>query len=176
MTDTTDSLRLVRTERLDLHAVSLADLDALYAINSDPGTWRHLPQGRHTEPAKTQDWIERAAARWADGLSYWTARRRSDDAVVGVGGVQLTGRGHWNLYYRLDTAHWGHGYATELSAAALDAARLHTPELPVFAWIHPHNTGSRAVAARLGMIDHGLRLDPFYGDHLHVYADRPIEG
>ncbi|MFI9269837.1 GNAT family N-acetyltransferase [Kitasatospora sp. NPDC052896] len=170
----TDHLHHVLTERLELRAVRLDDLDPLHAINSDPDGWRHLPEGRHAEPAVTRDWIERARARWADGLSYWVARLRTDGTVVGVGGVQLTGRGYWNLFYRLATAHWGNGYATELSRAALAAAHEHSPEVPVVAWIHQHNAGSRAVAERLGLIDHGVRLDPFHRDMLYQYADRAI--
>ncbi|WP_327067832.1 GNAT family N-acetyltransferase [Kitasatospora sp. NBC_01250] len=164
----------VATERLDLRPVHLDDLDALHTINRDPEVWRHQPAGRHTGIAQTRDWIERAAARWEEeGSGYWTARLRTTGEVVGVGGVQVQGRGHWNLYYRLAPAHWGHGYATELSRAAIDAAHRRRPELPVFAWIHAHNTGSRAVAQRLGLIDHGLRLDPFLRELLHLHADRP---
>jgi RimJ/RimL family protein N-acetyltransferase len=163
------------TERLDLRAVSEADLDALFGINSDPRVWEARPQGRHTTPETTREWIARAAARWEDGLSYWTARLRGTDEVVGVGGVQLQGRGHWNLYYRLAPAHWGHGYATELARAGVEAARASRPEVPVLAWIYPHNTASRTLADRLGMIDNGLRLDPFYGEQLHVYTDRPVD-
>ncbi|GAB2687996.1 GNAT family N-acetyltransferase [Kitasatospora kifunensis] len=164
----------IATERLDLRAVHLDDLDALHEINRDPAVWRHQPAGRHAELAQTRDWIERAAARWPEGLSYWTARLRGTQTVVGVGGVQAQGRGHWNLYYRLAPAHWGRGYATELSRAAIAAAHRQQPELPVFAWIHGHNAGSRAVAGRLGLIDHGLRLDPFLRELLHLYADRPL--
>jgi RimJ/RimL family protein N-acetyltransferase len=168
--------QLVHTERLELRAVVVADLDPLYEINSDPGTWAHDPAGRHTTPATTREWIERAEARWADGLSYWTVRLRADGTVIGIGGVQLTGRGHWNLYYRLATAHWGSGYATEVSRAAVAAANRHTPELPVYAMILPHNTGSRGVAERTGLIDHGLGFDRFRKEHAHLYADRPVTG
>ncbi|MEY9946384.1 GNAT family N-acetyltransferase [Kitasatospora sp. GAS1066B] len=185
ITEITEPLRTVRTERLELRAVGLDDLEPLFAINSDPEVWRHRPQGRHTEIGQTREWIERAVEGWADGLSYWTVRLRgpggaggeSDGGsgpVVGIGGVQTqVARAHWNLYYRLAPAHQGKGYATELSRAALAAARQHTPQLPVFAWIHPDNPGSRSVAGRLGLIDHGLRLDPIYHDLLHLYADRP---
>ncbi|GAA1267671.1 GNAT family N-acetyltransferase [Kitasatospora nipponensis] len=165
----------VRTERLELSPVGPEDLDALYEINADPGAWRHLPQGRHTGPAQTRDLIERAVAGWSEGIGYWTARRIEDGVVVGLGGVQAQrSRGHWNLFYRLGTAHWGRGYATELGRAALAAAHAHDPRLPVVAWIHAGNPGSQAVVRRLGMVDHGLRLDPFYRRLLYVYADREV--
>ncbi|MCC9309398.1 GNAT family N-acetyltransferase [Kitasatospora sp. RB6PN24] len=175
MSPNRDLTRLA-TARLDLRAVAPADLDALYEINSDPRVWEHRPQGRHAGPVTTREWIARAVAGWEDGLGYWTARLVGTDTVVGVGGVQLQGRGHWNLYYRLAPARWGRGYATELARAALGAALERHPEVPVFAWIHAGNTASRAVATRLGLIDHGLRLDPFYREQLHVYADSRMPG
>ncbi|MFF1906757.1 GNAT family N-acetyltransferase [Kitasatospora sp. NPDC058218] len=166
----------VRTERLELRAVGVEDLAALYEINTDPRTWRHLPEGRHRDEATTRAWIGRAARRWQeDGLSYWTARLAGDGTVVGVGGAQLqAATGYWNLYYRLAPAHWGRGYATELSRAAITAAHRHAPAVPLVAWIHSHNADSRKVADRLGLTDQGLRRDPTQGDLLHLYADRPL--
>jgi len=166
----------VLTDRLELLAVGPSDLDALHRINRDPRTWTHLPEGRHATPATTRDWIERAASRWhTDSLSYWTARLRTTGEVVGVGGAQRHQPGFWNLYYRLDPAHWGHGYATELSHAAQHAAHDHDPEIPLIAWVHAHNAASRAVASRLGLKDLGLRPDPAHGDPVHCYADREVD-
>ncbi|GAA2824029.1 hypothetical protein GCM10010441_55580 [Kitasatospora paracochleata] len=163
------------TDRLELRAVGPHDLDDLFRINTDPRTWAHLPEGRHASRATTAAWIERAAARWdTDRLSYWTARLRTTGDVVGIGGAQRHDPGFWNLYYRLDPVHWGHGYATELSRAALAAAAAHSLELPFIAWIHAHNTASRAVAGRLGLTDLGLRPDPANGDPMHCYADREV--
>lgn len=165
------------TERLELRAVSMADLPALYAINSDPGTWRHAPEGRHTTADRTRVWIERAAARWrTDGLSYWSARPRTGGAVIGVGGVQRHTNGGWNLYYRFTPSEWGRGYATELSRAAVDAAREVDPDVPVLAWISSHNHSSRRVAERLGFKNYGEHLDTNDGVTRLAYADRPPHG
>ncbi|MFB7663250.1 GNAT family N-acetyltransferase [Kitasatospora sp. NPDC056138] len=165
----------VLTERLELRAVGPADLAALYAITSDPATWRHHPEGRHTAPGVTERWIERCTEhRESTGVSYWMARLRSDGTVVGVGGAQRQNPGFWNLYYRLAPAHWGNGYATELCRAAIRTAVRQDPDLPVVAWIHAHNTASRAVAARLGLRDLGLRPEPWKHEPMHAYADRDL--
>ncbi len=164
---------LVSTERLELRAVGPEDLDDLYTLNSDPDVWGHEPEGRHTDPGVTRDWIGRCTPRWeSDGLSYWTARHRDTGELIGVGGVQRQNPGFWNVYYRLVRVHWGEGYATELSRTAIRMADRHSPQLPVIAWIHAHNAGSRAVAERLGLHDYGLRPDPWKGDPMHAYADR----
>jgi RimJ/RimL family protein N-acetyltransferase len=164
----------LHTERLELRAVSMNDLAALFAINSDPETWRHAPEERHTTADRTRVWIERAAARWrTDGLSYWSVRLRSDGGTVGVGGVQRHASGGWNLYYRFTPASWGSGYATELGRAALDAARAVDPDVPVFAWILESNVRSRRVAERLGLTNYGLYVDANDNTERLAYADRP---
>ncbi|MGK4585155.1 GNAT family N-acetyltransferase [Kitasatospora sp. HPMI-4] len=163
----------VLTDRLELRAVTAADLADLYAVNSDPEVWRHYPEGRHTSPEVTERWIERCVEHWeSTGVSYWTARLRDSGEVVGVGGAQFQRPGFWNLYYRLARAHWGNGYATEFSRAAMRIAVRHDPGLPVIAWIHAHNAGSRALAARLGLRDLGLRPEPWKHEPMHAYADR----
>lgn len=165
----------VSTERLELRRVGPDDLDALYALNSDPAVWRHLPEGRHTDPSATEAWIERCTGHWEkDGVSYWMARHQETGEVIGVGGAERQDPGFWNLYYRLAHDSWGKGYATEISRAAMRIAEQHGPELPVIAWIHAHNKGSRGVAERLGLHDYGLRPEPRMGEPMHAYADRDL--
>lgn len=154
--------------------MSLDDLDVLFAINTDPESWRHDPAGRHLTPDQTRVWIERAAEKWTlDGLSYWTVRLRSDGTTIGVGGVQRQPFG-WNLYYRFRPSAWGNGYATELSRAAIEAATAADPDAAVIAWIDPHNQASRRVAERLGLTDQGLHPDKTYDNTLrHAYSTHP---
>ncbi|MDT0277571.1 GNAT family N-acetyltransferase [Blastococcus goldschmidtiae] len=154
-------LRHVETERLRLDAVVPGDLDAHVALMSDPGTWAHLPSGRHTSPERTAEGIEHSVGHWArDGLGYWTARLRHDlpgtplraDDVVGTGGCAVrVGTAWWNLYYRFTPAAWGRGLAAELVAAALDAAHRTDPGLPVVATLLEHNLESRGRAERSGL-------------------------
>ena len=167
----------VLTERLDLRRTDPAtDLDALFAIFSDPDGWWFDPGSRHTERARTQDWLTRAAARFdEDGLSYWTVRRRDSGAIIGVGGAQRQRTRAWNLNYRLATAHQGHGFATELGRAAQASAAAVDATVPFIAWIAPHNTPSVKVAERLGLTDYGLHADPSDGESRLAYADRALD-
>jgi RimJ/RimL family protein N-acetyltransferase len=138
----------VLTDRLDLRKTDpVGDLDDLFAIFSDPDGWRYDPEGRHTDRARTQDWLTRAAARFdEDGLSYWTVRRRDTGEIIGVGGAQRQRTRAWNLNYRLGTAHHGQGFATELG-----------------------------VAERLGLTNHGSGTDPSDGQQRLAWADRPLD-
>jgi RimJ/RimL family protein N-acetyltransferase len=166
----------VRTDRLDLRATDPeADLEALAVIFADADGWWHEPTGRHTSVGMSRAWLQRSAARWSEGLSYWTIRLRAGGEVIGAGGVQRHRTGTWNLFYRLATAYWGAGYATEIGRAALAAAAQVDPSVAVIAWILEHNTPSRRVAERLGLIDRGLRLDTNDGIARLAYADRELD-
>ncbi len=167
----------VLTERLDLRMTDPAgDLDDLFAIFSDPQGWWYDPDGRHTERARTADWLTRAAARFDDdGLSYWTVRRRDTGQIIGVGGAQRQRTRAWNLNYRLASAHQGQGFATELGRAAQAAATEVDDSVPFIAWVAPRNAPSIKVAERLGLTNHGLRVDPSDGQERLAYADRPLD-
>ncbi|HEX3977794.1 MAG TPA: GNAT family N-acetyltransferase [Solirubrobacteraceae bacterium] len=167
----------VLTERLDLQVTDPAtDLDALFPIFSDPDGWWYDPDSRHTDRARTEDWLTRAAARFdQDGLSYWTVRRRDSAAIIGVGGAQRQSTRAWNLNYRLATAQQGHGFATELGRAAQTAASVVDAAVPFIAWIAPQNTPSVKVAERLGLTNYGMHADPSDGEARLAYADRPLD-
>ncbi len=165
---------VVRTERLLLTATGPRDAEALAPIMADPDGWWYEPESRHTSPERTRAWLERAAQRWDEGLSYWTIRLAETDEVIGVGGVQRHSGGGWNLSYRIGTAHQGNGYATEVTRAAIEAAHQVDPDAPVIAWVAAHNTPSRKVAERAGLTDQGERLDTNDNTMRHAYADRPL--
>jgi RimJ/RimL family protein N-acetyltransferase len=184
-------LRHARTARLRLDAVAPADLDEHHALLSDPGSWAHLPSGRHTSREQTAAGIEAATRQWAaGGLGYWTARLREDlpaDRVpaglrpgdmVGTGGCAVrAGTTWWNLYYRLARPAWGLGLAAELVTAALDAARRVDPDRPVIAYLLEHNVESRGRAERSGLTQVWRGPDAGNPDPdavRLVYADRPL--
>ena len=166
----------VHTERLDLRPVAPEDAAALYEIFSDPAGWWYDPDSRHTEPATTERWCERAAAAWErDGLSYWTVRELSTGAVIGVGGAQRQRTGNWNLNYRIASDRQRQGLAGELARAAMEAAVQHDPSVPIIAWAAENNLPSRRVAERVGLVDRGPHVDPSDGQTRLAYTDRPFD-
>ena len=153
--------RHVRTARLWLDEPVEGDADDLFAIHSDPASWAHFPAGRVTDPAAGPVMVGASRRRFdRDGLAYWSVRDADGGPVVGRGGCAVpdealaadpTGRGWWNLYYRFDQRVLGRGYATEMGAAALAAARSVAPERPVLAYLVEHNHASRRTAERLDL-------------------------
>jgi RimJ/RimL family protein N-acetyltransferase len=165
----------ILTTRLSLRPMSIDDTDDLFPILSDPAGWWYEPEHGHAKLETTRGFAERASARWTtDGLSYWTARRQTDDVVVGLGGAQRHRSGSWNLSYRIATAEQGHGYATELARAGLAVANEHDPGVAVIAWVLDHNIPSRRVAERIGLINRGPHVDANDGIERLAYADREI--
>lgn len=183
---------MLRTARLLLTPVSPADLEDIHRIYSDPGTWLHLPAGRHRDLVQTADHIERTERSWIDGgLGQWTIRLREDTAdralragtIIGSGGCALTVGGAWNLGYRLDPASWGRGFATEVARAAVRAAREAGPARAITARVLENNPASIRVLENLGLEAVWIGAsperhptDPLDTRHLRrrIYADRPL--
>ncbi|HEY0259547.1 MAG TPA: GNAT family N-acetyltransferase [Lacisediminihabitans sp.] len=174
------------TARLLLAPLNQADIDDVFRLYSDPATWRHLPSGRHTDRTQSLKLVERTMASRADhGLGQWSVRLResvdglSAGSFLGVGGVTMTAGDVWNLGYRFTPPSWGHGFATELSTAAIAAARQRHPDRPVTARVLSTNPASAAVARRVGLtlVWEGQRsAGDGAGRTGQIYSDRPLSG
>ncbi|WP_203704575.1 GNAT family N-acetyltransferase [Asanoa iriomotensis] len=136
--------------RLALRVPEADDRDRLFALYSDPLVWGPDPVSRHEEPAQTQEMIERWRAAWdRDGLGMWTAWAGAE--FVGIGGCAVRAGVAWNLGYRLRPPCWGRGYAQEISAAAIAAARARNPALPITAYLVEGNDRSLRTVERTGL-------------------------
>ena len=102
------------------------------------------------------------------GFGFWAVTVATDPRVVGFGGLTrrpFRDRPVLNIYYRFDPSAWGHGYATEMAAAAATLARKLLPELPMIVRTRPRNLAAQAVARKLGLV-RAIDLD----DHLLTYV------
>ncbi|MGP5007405.1 GNAT family N-acetyltransferase [Brachybacterium tyrofermentans] len=152
------SRRILLTERLSLSPPDVEDVDALHRICADPRVWTHYPSLRHTERAQTEQLIDGWQRSWEEtGLGTWTIRLRETGESIGYGGCSLLHGCVWNLGYRIDADHHGHGYATELALTARTAAEQVPPQRPVIAHLLEHNHASAAVARKSGLtlVDRG---------------------
>jgi RimJ/RimL family protein N-acetyltransferase len=91
--------------------------------------------------------------RRRDGCAPWTVVSKTDNRIIGWGGLYLDPFDPaWGVEvgYFFHPEAWGHGYATELVAACTDIADrvLQLPEVAAFA--HPDNVGSQRVLKKAG--------------------------
>jgi [ribosomal protein S5]-alanine N-acetyltransferase len=146
------------TERLALRAFEPSDLEALHAVNGDPGVTRFMkpyPTIEHTRRALDVHVREARAGRPA----FWAVIERSSGDLIGDAGVGLVdGIGpEFELGYALGTQWWGRGYATEAARAVRDYAlgELALPEM--LALVRPDNMASIKIVEKLGMERVGTR-------------------
>ena len=148
----------IRTARLELRALTMADADAHHRMFADIEVVRFLydePMGREasdahlakrfhpTLPTEDGTWMNLAATR--------------DGVFLGEMGLGLTSSTHMQCeigYVFLPEAS-GHGYATEAAAAIVDVAFTHLRAHRVVGKLDARNARSAALLQRLGMRHEG---------------------
>lgn len=143
-------MTILRTERLDLRELTLADADALLAIFGDPAAMAYYPATK--DRAATEAWIEWARASYArNGFGLW-AVVRADGRVIGDCGAMLQpvdGVLVPEIGYHVVRSEWGRGYATEAARACRDWVFANTAYEQVVSIVDPANGASRRVAERV---------------------------
>lgn len=142
----------VETSRLVLRRPRLTDVPALFRFLGDGLAMQHT----HVN-ASLRDCRRRVAVhewrRRHDGYAPWTIIAKSDERIIGWGGLYDDpfdkGWGVEVAYFFHPSA-WGQGYASEMVNACMGVAdhALHLPEVRAFA--HPTNAGSRRVLEKAG--------------------------
>ena len=172
-----NDFRQFSTERLSLRAVRVRDANQIFWLNSDPRVWAHRPSGVHTSSEQTEAQVTGYIAAWdRDGLGCWAARTH-DGTFVGIGGCSVKDGIGWNVYYRFLPEVQGRGYEAELVRAAVIAASVVRPELPIVALVLEHNAPSRAAAENAGLTEvwRGPEEGPEDARVVRlVYADREL--
>ncbi|WP_426247347.1 GNAT family N-acetyltransferase [Nocardioides sp. LHG3406-4] len=147
------TLPALSTDRLELRPVEEADLGLLIQLNSDPAVMTHI-RGRAATITETRaEWSQRLTRQSnpARGLGYWLGFE--DAEFVGWWSAswfaprpETSGIG-----YRLCTAGWGRGLATEGARAMVGQAFADPGIERVFASTKSGNTRSRRVLEKLAM-------------------------
>jgi ribosomal-protein-alanine N-acetyltransferase len=146
-------LPTIEASRVILRWIGEEDVDALYAIFSDPEVmryWSTTPLVDRNAAASLLKEIHEGFARRT--LLKWGVARRSDNTLIGTVTLinfDFTHR-RTELGYALGRAYWGNGYIQEALHALLDYAfgvlDLHRMEADV----DPRNAASIRTLERLG--------------------------
>lgn len=151
------------TSRLLLRCWQPADRTPFAALNADPEVMRYFAaplsaqSSGHSMDTYQRDLLSR-------GWSNWAVALRGTGQFIGFVGLSVPQRALpctpcVELGWRLASAFWGQGYATEAARAALAVGfgLLALPEIVAFTALL--NRPSRAVMQRLGMVDSGEDFD-----------------
>jgi RimJ/RimL family protein N-acetyltransferase len=143
------------TERLLLRRWTAADRAPFAELNADPRVMEHL--SRMLSHAESDAFIDRMEAEFDErGLGLWAVEVRADGRLAGFVGLHVPGfEAHFTpaveVGWRLAHPAWGHGYATEAAAAALDFAFGDAGLGEVVSMTTPANVRSQRVMQRIGM-------------------------
>lgn len=169
---------LIKTERLVLRPLTMADLDEFVALHRDPEVVRFVrtldrAQAEVRLRANEREWEERGHGLFAirDPTSCPTRAGQLDGRLLGRVGLK-----YWPQFqeteagWLLDRDAWGHGYAIEAAWACVDWGFATLSVTYFTAMIHPQNMRSIRVAQRLGF--QPVREDVLLGDPVIVHALR----
>jgi RimJ/RimL family protein N-acetyltransferase len=173
-----ESDQAIDTERLLLRRITRDDLPFYTRIHADPDVARYLAHGNPRSAEETEHWLDAVLDSYRDlSLGQIAITRKSDGALVGRCGVSYleteettqpdgTRIGYYyptrapasvkhvaeaELGYTLDSAAWGHGYATEAVRAMWGYLAAKRPDLRIVSLIHPANTRSIRLATPFGV-------------------------
>jgi RimJ/RimL family protein N-acetyltransferase len=166
----------IETPRLLLRRPVPADVPALARINADPEVMKYIGAGRVRTFDETAEGVARAIREWDErGHGMFSVDRR--DTGEYVGWVALTEPAFLpevlpaiEIGWRLDRAHWGHGFATEAARAALRFGFETCGFDAVLSIRHVANDASRRVMEKLGLhFDFTTRV-PAHGQAVAVHS------
>jgi RimJ/RimL family protein N-acetyltransferase len=164
---------VLETERLVLRRFTVADVDLLVELDSDPEVMRFLTGGKPTP----REVVERSTLpailrEYAAGTGHghWAAVTRATGEFLGWFALARPADGsrdEADLGYRLRRPAWGRGYASEGSRALVRRAFTELGLERVFAQTMAVNTASRRVMEKAG-----LRLVRTF----HPWFPDPVDG
>lgn len=162
---------IAETERLQIRQFRRDDLDALSAVLSDPEVMRFSLGGVKTKP-EVAGFIEKALEIYPHvGFGIWAVIDKANSEIIGYCGLipqKIDGQRWMELGYRLGTAYWGKGYATEAAEVIKEYAFQRLGLKRLISIIEAENVGSWKVAEKIGM---RYEKDSTFGDKVvRIYA------
>lgn len=147
--------KVIETNRLMLRSWQAADVDRLVHLHQDPRVIEWLP-GPWTLQKAQRFVAETNAHINMHGFGFWAVETKTDSIFLGFVGLnQPDFHAHFTpcveVGWRLGSAYWGHGYATEAAAAAVQYGFETMGLQEIVSFTVPANVRSLRVMERIGM-------------------------
>ena len=145
------SSRIIGAESLSgVRRFTLSDVDSIYRLHGGPLVSRYM--GGTLTREQSLDNLRALIVRVEDtGYGPFAVERIDDAELIGWSGVQqLPGYPMIEIIFAFETGSWGHGYATEVSAALLRQCFSELGLHEVVATVDPRNLASIRVLNKLG--------------------------
>lgn len=144
----------ITTERLILRQLTLDDAEAAFEWTGDARVARYMIYSTHESIETTKEWLR--TVKFTDTQFEFGFVRRSDNKLIGSGGIRLLEDGFWEFGYNFRFDCWGMGYATEASKAMIDHVRSKFGDVPLRAECAAENTASAHVIEKCGLVFKGF--------------------
>lgn len=146
----------LETERMLLRQFTLDDVEDVLALDSDPAVRRFVEDGEPVDRDETQNVIEHWMGYYArsESFGFWAAIEKRSGQFLGwfhFRPREGCPEREPELGYRLVSAAWGKGYATEGSRALIDNGFASTDIVRVVAETMAVHEASRRVMEKAGL-------------------------
>jgi RimJ/RimL family protein N-acetyltransferase len=167
---------MIETARLTLRLPTLADLEPIHAMRSDPEVVRFVG-GKTLSREEAWHRLQRSSGHWSLlGYGLFAVVERASGIMLGEVGLIRSERGLGEDFDPFPEAAWvlaraaqGRGYATEAAQAVPDWFALSRPATRTVCIIDPRNAGSLQVARKLGYRSFGTKT---YHDDVVTMLER----
>lgn len=172
---------VLTTERLVLRKLSLEDVDAVFALRSDPEAMRYVPRplAKDRDEAAAHIQVILDAQQANDGLQ-WAITLKGHPAMVGIIGFWRMKKEHYRaeIGYMVLPTHWGQGIVSEAIAAVVHHAFATLGFHSIEAIVDAQNPASMRVLEKNGFAREGWFKEDFFWngeflDSVHYGIVRP---
>jgi len=147
--------KILETKRLILRRLIMEDLEALFALYTDPQIRQYFPEGTLTleETKEELEWFLNGHPAQPQ-LGLWATIHKETGEFIGRCGLlpwTIEQRPEVEVAYLLSKAYWGQGLATEAAQAIVDYGFERLQISRLICLIDPANQASIKVATKIGM-------------------------
>ncbi len=152
------NLPTLDTDRTRLRPLVADDLEAMFAIFSDPRSMRHWSEPPHVGLERTRALLGSIVEPVdGDNSLTWGIERKRDETLIGTVTLMLAhDQPRAELGYILGSEHWGQGYAGESQRTVIAYAFEELALTRLEADVDPANAASVRSLERLGFTHEGL--------------------